>query len=90
VIIVNQTRCDKYFSGRLLSTNATQFETPKKVTEPLWRLHIGNFRRPVFKNVFITFNMDGILGTEKGTNQFSDVRKNPGIKFSEEKDTFLP
>lgn len=54
-----------------------------------WKQHIGNFRRPVFKNIFITFNMDGIWGAEKGANQFSDVWKNPGIKFSEEKDTFL-
>ena len=52
-------------------------------------IYIGNFRRPVFKSVFITFSRDGILGAGKGTDQISDVLKNSGVRFSGQKNTSM-
>ena len=45
-------------------------------------IYIGNFRRAVFKSIFMAFGKDGIIGAGKGNDKISDVQKNSEVRFS--------
>jgi len=64
-------------------------ETRRRYVATLWRIHFGNFRRHIVKNIFITFCGNGGLSAGKDDNLLSDARRKPGIRFSELKDVSL-